>query len=64
MFAITEEIEAQRNYEFPYASNRTNCVELIMAKTIKAYRFQISNPSKTVQNNLEQTLRLCKDLMI
>jgi len=33
-----------------------------MSKTIISYKFRISQPSKTVQERLEQTLHLCKDL--
>jgi putative transposase len=44
------------------ASNRFIKLILIMAATIISYKFRILNPSKTVQERLEQTLRLCKDL--
>jgi putative transposase len=33
-----------------------------MSLRVKAYKFRILNPSKTVQEHLEQTLRLCRDL--
>ncbi|MDQ3323198.1 MAG: transposase [Acidobacteriota bacterium] len=33
-----------------------------MVSTIKAYKFRISQPSKAIQERLEQTLHLCKDL--
>ena len=62
MFAIIEEIEAQRNYEFPYASNHISKVIEKMASIIKAYKFRICNPTKIVQANLEQTLNLCRDI--
>lgn len=62
MFAIIEEIEAQRNYEFPYASSHSSKVVETMDFQIKAYKFRISNPSKIVQANLEQTLNLCRDI--
>lgn len=63
MFAIIREIEAQRNYEFPYASDhRIKSWLIAMGKIIKAYKFRLSNPSKIVQANLEQTLNLCRSL--
>ena len=62
MFAIIEEIEARKSYQLRRASNLFKRVIFEMAKIIKAYRFQISNPSKTVQERLEQTLHHCKDL--
>lgn len=61
MFAIIREIEAQRNCEFPYASI-TIKVELIMSSAIISYKFRISNPSKTVQERIEQTLYHCRFL--
>lgn len=54
--------EAQKSGKLLYASNRYIKLWLIMAKAIISYKFRILNPSKTVQANLEQTLRLCKDL--
>lgn len=62
MFGIIREIEAQRNCEFPYASNHISKVIEKMASIIKAYKFRICNPTKIVQANLEQTLNLCRDL--
>ena len=63
MFAIIEVIEAQRNCEFPYASDhRIKSWLIAMGKIIKAYKFRLSNPSKIVQANLEQTLNLCRDI--
>jgi putative transposase len=44
--------------------NRINWIELIMAKAIitKSFKFRISKPSKIVQERLEQTLYLCRQL--
>lgn len=60
--SIIKEIEAQKSDKLSYASNRIIKCWLIMATIIKAYKFRILNPSKTVQERLEQTLRYCKDL--
>lgn len=61
-FSIIKEIKAQKSYQLCYASNRFKRIIFEMASTIKAYKFRISQPSKTVQTNLEETLNLCRDL--
>ncbi len=60
--SIIKEIEARKSYQLRRASNRYIKLILIMASQIISYKFRISKPSKTVQERLEQTLRLCKDL--
>lgn len=56
------EDETQKSLHLLRASNRYIKLILIMVSTIKAYKFRILNPSKTVQTALEQTLHFCKDL--
>jgi putative transposase len=57
------EDEAQRILAILYASkHRIKLMLITMSKTIISYKFRISQPSKTVQERLEQTLHLCKDL--
>jgi putative transposase len=54
--------ESQKSLQRFSASNRCIKLILIMAKIVISYKFRILNPSKTVQERLEQTLRHCKDL--
>ena len=55
--------EAQKSSHLLYASDhRIKGWLIAMASIIKAYKFRILNPSKAVQDRLEQTLFLCRDL--
>ncbi len=57
--------EAQKSLRLSYASNRKKISWIFsMAKAIitKAFKFRIANPSKIVQERLEQTLYLCRQL--
>lgn len=56
------EVEAQKSWSLFRASNRTNRLMFIMAKTIiKAYKFRLQT-SKAIEAKLDNTLNLCREL--